>query len=190
MSLRIAALLFLLATTTHAQQPHWYVLLEPGNERWYHGENALDIHETVTGYDDGYSVIACEMYHGGEFMSAWEERWLIEPDGDVWYGDNCYIDMPLEVGKNWGRTWGEWNQYYDWFTIIGWFDTYGIMCIVIAEELWDGASGIPEITVRWYADGIGLTHWTATCAMCYFWLEPVVVATRPMTWGDMKAMFE
>ena len=46
-------------------------------------------------------------------------------EGDVWGDGKCYIDMPLELGKSWGTIWGEWNQYYDNFTIVGWENKLG-----------------------------------------------------------------
>ena len=67
-----------------AQQPHWYVLLEPGNDRWYLGQGNYDFHEVVAGYQDGYSVVERTGYYNGEVFVIQEELWLMEADGDVW----------------------------------------------------------------------------------------------------------
>ena len=103
------------------------------------------------------------------------------------FGDNCYIDMPLEVGKSWGRVWGEYDEYYDNFTVMGWDDIWGANCVWIRERTNDSGSEI--ITNRWYADGIGLVHWEVSCYLCSFHLEPVVVETKPKTLGDVKALY-
>jgi hypothetical protein len=181
-------LLLILPSTAFAQQPHWYVLLEPGNERWYWGQDGHDFHEVVTGYQDGYSVVERNHYYDGEVLDFHEELWLIEADGDVWMGETCYIDMPLEIGKNWGRRWGEWDQYYDLFNIVRWDDIWGMNCIMIQERIDDG-SGAEFIINRWYADGVGLVHWEMSCAMCSYHLDQVTVETEKKAFGNLKALY-
>lgn len=178
------------ASSTPAQQPHWYVLLEPGNERWYHCWNGYGFHETVTGYQEGSSVVEVEMYYGGYLSGSWQELWRIDAEGDVSQGENCYIDMPLELGKSWGRTWGQWNQYYDRFTIVDLDDdTIAPNCLVIREEVYEGGTS-GYITTRWYSDGAGLVFYSTNCGMCMCSLEPVVVSTERTTWGHVKSRYD
>lgn len=183
----LSCLALLAAATAAAQQPHWYVLLEPGNERWYRGRDGHDFHELVTGYDaEGNSVVARTHYYQGEFFDFEEQRWHIAPDGDVWLGETCYLDFPLEPGKSWGRRWGEHEQYYDLFSIVGFEDTWAPDCVVVREAM--NVDGWVEfIIVRWYADGVGLVHWEMSCAFCSYSLEPVVVPGATVSWGDLKA---
>ncbi len=184
----IPLIIILLPSVLCAQQPHWYVLLEPGNERWYRGGNNHDFHEVVTGYQNGDSVVERTHYYSGEVLDVVEELWRIEDDGDVWMGENCYIDMPVEIGKSWGRAWGEWDQYFTRFTMMGWYDMWGPHCLWI-KEVTDEGMGVEIITNRFYADGIGLVHWEVSCFMCSFHLEPVAVGTDPVSWDEVKAMY-
>ncbi len=178
-----------ISSSVCAQQPHWYVLLEPGNDRWYLGQGNHDFHEVVTGYQGSYSVVERTHYYNDQVVDTSEELWLMEADGDVWHGNNCYIDMPLEVGKSWGRVWGEWDEYYDRFTVIGWDDIWGQNCVLIRERTNNPDVSVEIVTSRWYADGIGLVHWEMSCFLCSFHLDQVTVQTESKTWGEMKALF-
>ncbi len=174
--------------SARAQQPHWYMLLEPGNERWYVGADGRNFHEIVTGYQDGYSVVHQQHFLDGILVEETDQFWLIDETGDVWMGPNCYLDMPLEVGKSWGRTWGEYDQYYDWFQIIGRESTYAPDCFVIRESIDDGSGSVIMI-VRWYSDGIGLVHWEVSCAYCSYTLVPVTVSSESLSWGSLKTRY-
>lgn len=184
----ILMIFLILPSVAFSQQPHWYILLEPGNERWYLGQNGHDFHEIVIGYQGQYSVVERTHYFEGEIFDVQEEHWLMEAGGDVWLGPNCIIDMPLEIGKNWGRRWGEWDQYYDWFTIVRWDDMWDLNCILIRENI-NSDGGLDFIINRWYADGVGLVHWEMSCAMCSYHLEQVTVGTENKTFGDLKALY-
>lgn len=187
-SLTLALFLLALAVAPDAtaQQPHWYVLLEPGNERYYRSDLPHEFHELVTGYDGDDSVVEVTHYYHGEVLHEETEYWRIDDGGDVWKEDKCYLDMPLEVGKSWGTRWGQWNQYYDIFTIIGFEDRWGAYCVVIREEIYDGNE---QTWHRWYADGLGLVHIQWSCAFCHWWLEPMVVSVDSRTWSSVKGLF-
>jgi len=188
--LLLCLLTIIVASSVYAQQPHWYVLLEPGNERYYRSEIPQEHHELVTGYEDGSSVVEVTHYYHDEFDYTSTEYWRIDDGGDVWgeiWGEEkCYIDMPLVVGKSWGTTWGQWDQYYDIFTIMGFEHRWGAYCVVIREEIYDG----DERTMhRWYSDGIGLLHIQWSCAFCHWWLEPLVVGVESRSWSSVKGLF-
>ncbi len=178
------------ASVVLAQQPHWYVLLEPGNDRWYHGANH-HIHERVTGHQDDWSVVEVDVYDGDYLSSSYVQLWRIDSEGDVWNGGTCVIDMPLEVGKSWGTTWGEFDQYYDWYSIVGWTEYGGLDCVIISEAFHGDGSDTIFTTVRLYSDGRGLVHYTFIYSGHFieYNLEEVNVGTEVKTWSEIKAMF-
>lgn len=176
-----------------AQQPHWYVLLEPGNVRDYVGPYN-SYREEVVGTRDGCSVVCREGTAGPALIR--ESLWSIDAEGDVWMvGANgelyaepvCYLDMPIEIGKSWGHTWGEWNQWYETTVMERWEDFDGLRCLVVGH--YEHFSGGDTMARYWYADGHGLVHHMASCFGCSWTLVPVVVGAESVAWGAMKALY-
>ena len=108
-----------------ADQPHYGMLLEPGNDRWYEGHGLwepVSYHMTVTHCEGDVSIRVVERLR--PYLMTAAEAWHIDASGDVWSCDpedhsarSIFLDLPLTPGKTWGEDWGEMG--YHLYTAAG-----------------------------------------------------------------------
>ncbi|HOX24500.1 MAG TPA: hypothetical protein PLL30_01925 [Candidatus Krumholzibacteria bacterium] len=186
------------AERVRGDQPHYYVLLEPGNYRCYCGWYGVMYCETVTGYDGGDSIVFCEWYYPSP--ATFEERWRIDAEGDVWrvsptkYSDGSpelWLDVPLTTGKSWTNQFDEYGMEYLSFTVEGpeMVDTMFGYVLGVAIHM-DWATGGALIMGRYiYVNGFGLVRYDWTVFDAHFQLCEAVIGTESRTWGEVKALF-
>jgi len=185
-----------------ADQPHHFVLLEPGNERWYHGWSTsgdVAIHEVVTHADGGVCYVKVE--RASPYPMSWVEAWAMDAAGDVWRCNpenpadrSLFLDYPLTPGKTWGEDWGPMG--YHWFTVQApeVVDTvFGpLPCVRVTWVYY--VPGYPSEHDGWYLfnDGHGLVESVYRDGYHVFqaiWLVEAVIGAQQRTWSQVKELF-
>lgn len=184
-----------------AEQPHHYMLLEEGNERFYRraytGE--VDFYKIITHVSGGIShqqetlyfldppLVRTRYFHMNEGGDVWELPYLDAPE-ENWF---LILDMPLIPGKTWGRNWGEYGQYYTRYTVEAPEIAYTIFgeLMAIPIHYQTDYGGNFEEGRYWYADGYGLVHWVYSCFFCEWYIFDAVIGVDRTTWGSLKALY-
>ncbi len=198
----VAVLVFssLMFSPARADQPHYYMLLEEGNERSYCRtyDGALIFHTLITQVSGGVSFmeetrymsdppqVLTRYFHMADNGDVWE---LPEPGSDQadWV---LILDMPLTPGKSWGRTWGEFDQYYARYTVWSPETVYTIFGQLTAVPVrYEYFNGDYEEGITWYADGYGKVEFVYSCAFCHWALCDAVIGVDEVSWGSLKALY-
>ena len=185
----------------HADQPHYYMLLEEGNEKFftrsYTGE--IDFHYIITEVSDGIShqqetiffmgspSVSTRYFHMTEGGDVWQLPTLDAPP-ENW---RMVLDMPLTPGKTWGRSWGEFGENYTRYTVGAPIMAYTIFgdLMGIPVHFQTEFDGNFEEGRYLYVDGYGLVHWGYSCFACEWSLTDAVIDVDKTTWGSLKAIY-
>lgn len=200
--LAVIALTYLLPAPTSADQPHYYMLLEPGNERWYEGHSTwepVSYHTLVTHYEGDVSIRKVERLW--PYPMTWTEAWHIDATGDVWScnPDNhsvrtLFLDLPLTPGKTWGEDWGEMG--YHLYTVDGEVEVdtcFGTLtCVQVNWRHWD--PGYPDEHFGYYRyhDGCGFIefiYYDGYHIFEHYGVIEAVVGVRDRSWSQIKQLF-
>jgi hypothetical protein len=195
---------FLLANVPTATcQSHYYLPLEQGNDMWYanaHG-GTLSWHLYIRGYEEGAS---CRIEEDLTYGSRWCTLLSGNDEGDVFIVGSCdpidylgeplmLIDSPLYVGKSWGRSWGEWNQYYSNYGVAAEEDIQvqagTFHCYHVINAVYDGSTSYELHYHAWYADGVGLVRFSWPCFWCDWGLAYAIIPVEQDSWGGVKSMY-
>lgn len=203
LTLVFCALYLLLALGTHparCDQPHYYMLLEEGNERTYtrNYSGAVDFYTVITDVSDGIAtmeetifflgpMVQNRYYHMADSGDVWELPFLDSPQED-W---NLVLDMPLTPGKSWGETWGEFDENFWRYSVVGpetVYTPYGeLTAVKINYDYQQGNDW--EFGSYWYADGWGKVRWLYSCFSCEWTLTDVVIGVDETTFDSLKALY-
>jgi hypothetical protein len=197
-ALVIVTFAVLLTGRAAADQPHYFMLLEPGNERCYCGHYGLMYCETVTGYDDDVSIVEVETFY--PIHDIHEERWLMDDEGDVWALPpaedpdgiaELWLDVPLTPGKSWRTDFDPYGTEYRIFTVAGSeliSTPVGPRWAIVVTMEW--ATSGTVIHGRYsYVEHLGLVAYDWTAFDFHFTMCDVIVGTAPRSWSQIKSRY-
>jgi hypothetical protein len=195
-------LALLLLKTSPADQPHYYMLLEPGNERWYHGTSmsgTVVIHSVVTHMVGDVSVRRMERI--SPYPMVWAEAWHIDATGDVWSCSSedhsvrsLFLDLPLTPGKTWGEDWGPMG--YHTYTVgpeVVVSTIFGdLTCSQVNWAHWD--PGYPTEHNGYYRfhDGYGFIEFLyldGYHVFQHYGIHEAVIGIQQRSWSQIKQLF-